>query len=310
MERLANSIDHRGHIKLNHDRVTREGQETAALYALGALSQHEARAFDTHLHDGCPACYAELEQFDQVVGVLGTAAAPVAPPAYLRDLLAVRIEREVPQAPAASGTVIPFPKKAIAIHRKPDPARSPFTRVLLPWAAAAALLIAFAYTFTTWRSERQSMRAALDQERAQRSKTLDENTKLKEQFTKKTELSTELTLINSVLRSPQWRIIPLDGQAPAPDSAAKVYWDVQGNRCVVSAELPPAPEGKVYQLWFVTPSAKVSAGLISPDKTGHGFAVVQFPSNVTQLQAAAITLEPEGGSQQPTMPIYALGKVS
>ncbi len=308
MERLANSIDHRGHIKLNHDRVTREGQETAALYALGALSQHEARAFDTHLHDGCPACYAELEQFDQVVGVLSTAAAPVAPPAYLRDLLAVRIEREVPQAPAASGTVIPFPKKAIAIHRKPDPARSPFTRVLLPWAAAAALLIAFAYTFTTWRSERQSMRAALDQERAQRSKTLDENTKLKEQFTKETELSTELTLINSVLRSSQWRIIPLDGQAPAPDSAAKVYWDVQGNRCVVSAELAPAPEGKVYQLWFVTPSAKVSAGLISPDKTGHGFAVVQFPSNVTQLQAAAITLEPEGGSQQPTMPIYALGK--
>jgi anti-sigma-K factor RskA len=301
-------IDWQGHITLNHDRVTREGQEAAALYALGALSQHEARAFDAHLHEGCPACCAELEQFDQVVGVLGTATAPVAPPAYLRDLLAVRIERERPEAPAASGTVIPFPEKPSPIHRTPAPVRSPFGRTLLPWAVAAALLIALAYTFTTWRSERQSMRAALDQEKAQRSKTLDENTKLKEQLTNETGLSTELTLINSVLRSPQWRIIPLDGQAPAPDSAAKVYWDVQGNRWVVSAELPPAPEGKVYQLWFVTPSAKVSAGLISPDKTGHGFAVVQFPSNVTHLQAAAITLEPEGGSQQPTMPIYALGK--
>ena len=77
---------------------TPEGQEIAALYALGALSHHEARVFDVHLRDGCPACYAELEQFDQVVGVIGAAAVPVGPPAYLRDLLAFRIEREASQA--------------------------------------------------------------------------------------------------------------------------------------------------------------------------------------------------------------------
>lgn len=282
----------------------------AALYSLGALSQHEARAFDVHLRDGCPACCAELEQFDQVVGVMGAASIPVGPPAYLRDLLTVRIEREASEAQSKSASVLPFPEKAGVIHRRPAPKPSPFTGVLLPWAAAAALLIAFAYTFTTWRTERQAFRAGLDQEKAQSSETLDENTKLKEQLANETGLATELVLINSVLRSPECRIIPLNGQAPAPDSAAKVYWDVQGNRGVVSAELPPAPEGKVYQLWFVTPTAKISAGLITPNKTGHGFTVVQFPSNVAPLAAAAITLEPEGGSQQPTMPIYALGKVS
>jgi anti-sigma-K factor RskA len=79
---------------------------------------------------------------------------------------------------------------------------------------------------------------------------------------------------------------------------------------VVTADLPPAPEGKVYQLWFVTPDAKISAGLINLDKNGHGFTAVQFPPSVTQLAAAAITLEPEGGSEQPTMPIYALGSAS
>jgi anti-sigma-K factor RskA len=294
---------------LNHDRLTREGQEMAALYALGALSQHEARAFDVHLREGCPSCYAELEQFDQVVGVLGTAAVPVGPPGYLRDLLAVRIEREASEAPPASASVLPFPEKAGAIHRKPAPKPSPFTRVLLPWAAAAALLIAFAYTFTTWRTERQSLRAALDQEKTQSSVTLDENTNLKHQLAKEGAVSAELAQINSVLSSPQWRIIPLAGQEPAPDSSAKVYWDVQGNRWVVTADLPPAPDGKVYQVWFVTPTAKISAGLISPNKTGHGFTVVRFPSNVAPLAAAAITLEPEGGSKQPTMPIYALGKV-
>ncbi len=278
------------------------------MYALGALSQHEARAFDAHLHEGCLACYAELEQFDQVVGVLGTDVAPVAPPGYLRELLAVRIEREVSEAPAASGSVIPFPEKPSPIYRTSAPARSPFSRALLPWAAAAALLIALAYTFTSWRSERQSLRAALDQERGQASETAGQNVNLKEELAKKSGLSDELARINSVLSSPQWRIIPLVGQGPAPGSSAKVYWDVQGDRWVVTADLPPAPKGKVYQLWFVTASAKISAGLISSDKTGHGFSVVQFPSNAAGLAAAAITLEPEGGSEQPTMPIYALGK--
>lgn len=281
------------------------------MYALGALSQLEARAFDAHLREGCSACCAELEQFDQVVGVLGSAAPPEAPPSYLRDLLTVRIEKEAPEAPAASGSVIPFPERATANHRMTAPARSPFSlTTLLPWAVAATLLIALAYMFTTWRTERQSLRAALDQDGAQRSEALDENTNLKQQLAKEGAVSAELAQINSVLASPQWRIIPLAGQEPAPGSSAKVYWDVQGNRWVITADLPPAPEGKVYQLWFVTPTAKVSAGLITPNKTGHGFTVLRFPPNVAQLAAAAITLEPEGGSQQPTMPIYALGKVS
>lgn len=308
---------------MNHDRVTREGQEMAALYALGALSQQEARAFDQHLHEGCLACYAELEHFDQVVGVLGSATLPVHPPSYLRDILTVRIEKEAADsaraaesasgssraAESASGSVLPFPEKA-GIHRTPDPAPSLLGRVLLPWAAAAALLIALAYTFTAWRSERQSLGAALDQEKARSSEILGDSNELKERLETESAKSIELAEINAVLGSPEWRIIPLAGQPPAPDSSAKVYWDVRGTRWVVSADLPPPPPGKVYQLWFVTSAAKISAGLIHQDKTGHGFATLQFPSNVTQLAAAAITLEPEGGSQQPTMPIYALGKVS
>jgi len=279
------------------------------LYALGALSQQEARAFDTHLHEGCLACGAELEQFDHVVGELGTAAGPVAPPGYVRELLAVRIEKEVSEASAASGSVIPFPEKPSPIYRTPAPARSPFSRALLPWAAAAALLIALIYTFTAWQTDRRSLQAAIEPNHREAATVAhQENAELKAQLGKERAHSAELAQINSVLSSPQWRIIPLVGQEPAPDSSAKVYWDVQGNRWVVTADLPPAPEGKVYQLWFVTPSAKISAGLISPDKSGHGFSVVHFPSNAAQLAAAAITLEPEGGSEQPTMPIYALGK--
>ncbi len=301
-------INHRGLIRLKHDHLTREGQETAALYALRALSQDEALAFDRHLQEGCLVCSAELEEFNRVVGVLGITTSAVTPPSYLRDLLTARIEREVSEAPAAAASVIPFPEKPSPIHRTPAPARARISRSLLPWAAAAALLIALGYTFIAWRSERQALRETLDQERAQASETIRSIVDLKEELAKKSALSDELAQINSVLSSPQWRIIPLTGQPPAPDSSAKVYWDVGASRWVVTADLPPIPKGKVFQLWYVTPSAKISAGLINPDKSGHAFSVIPFPSGVAPLDAVAITLEPEGGSEQPTLPIYALGK--
>lgn len=272
------------------------------LYALGALSQHEAREFDIHLREVCAVCEAELKQFEQIVGELGSANEPVAPPAYLRDLLAVRIARESSEEAPSPGSVLPFPDKKDA-ERKP--AGTSFSRSLLPWAVAAALLIAFVYSFSVWQADRRSLHSTSEQVQ----ELSDENSQLRAQLSKESARSTEFAQINSVLSSPQWRIIPLAGQPPAPDSSARVYWDLQGKRWVVTADLPPAPEGKVYQLWFVTASVKISAGLINTDKTGHGFTMVQYP-DISDLAAAAITLEPVGGSQQPTMPIYALGKAA
>jgi anti-sigma-K factor RskA len=226
-------------------------------------------------------------------------------------LLCVRIEKETTETPLPSRSVIPFPDKTIPTLRTPTSTPSAFSRTFLPWAVAAVLLIALAYALTAWQKDRRSLQASIEANKKEAVVLAQqENAALKEQLDNESARSSELAQINAVLRSPQRRIIPLEGQTPAPDSSAKVYWDLQANTWVVTADLPPAPEGKVYQLWFVTPTAKISAGLITPNKAGHGFAVVRFASSVTPLAAAAITLEPAGGSQQPTMPIYALGKVS
>ena len=293
---------------MKHDRLDNEVQETAALYALGALSQQEAIAFDLHLKEGCEICSAALAEFEEIASDLGTAAQPVSPPAYLGDLLTVRIEKEAARLRSVKGSVISFPERAQAVRRLMG--RVPVGKTLLPWAAAAILLVAFAYAFISWRSERQSLLAILDQERTQRYKSAEENADLKGQLTREADLSSELAQINAVLSTPQSRVISLSGQGPAPEATGKVYWDVRGHRWVISANLPPAPQGKIYQLWFVTSAAKVSAGLIKPDKSGHGFAVLAFPANLYGVRKTAITLEPDGGSPQPTSAIYALGDVS
>src|SRR5262249_34564037 len=284
--------------------ITSEEQEMTALYALGSLSQREARELELHLRESCAVCETELKEFEQVVDELGFAAEPVAPPAYLRDLLSVRIEREAADPVRSSASVIPFPEHPGAAQPKPASERSTLSRTFLPWAVAAALLIAFASIFTVWQSERRSLTAALNEER---QAAAQQSAEFKEQLDRLDSKTTELAQINSVLSSPQWRMIPLAGQSVAPDSSGRVYWDLQGKRWVVTADLPPAPQGKVYQLWFVTPEAKISAGLINTDKKGHGFNVIEFPASAEHLAAAAITLEPEGGSQQPTSAIYVLG---
>lgn len=64
---------------------------SAALYALGALEEEEARAFEAHLSDGCDACGAELRDLQTVVANLGLAAHDAEPPMDVRGRLLERI---------------------------------------------------------------------------------------------------------------------------------------------------------------------------------------------------------------------------
>jgi len=65
-------------------------KELAALHALSALSQAEARAFERHVAEGCEACGRELETFERTVGALAFASPPIEPPSSVREELIAR----------------------------------------------------------------------------------------------------------------------------------------------------------------------------------------------------------------------------
>jgi predicted ChrR family anti-sigma factor len=77
-----------------HPDTVEECTERAALYTLGALSQHEARAFEEHLSEGCEACAAEREAFDGVVSSLAFGVREVDPPTEIREKLMARLGEE------------------------------------------------------------------------------------------------------------------------------------------------------------------------------------------------------------------------
>ncbi|MEK6284468.1 MAG: cupin domain-containing protein [Acidobacteriota bacterium] len=79
-----------------------EMTDVAALYALGALSQHEARSFEEHLAEGCDACSAELESFAETVRALAFSARDEQPPARVRAELLARLGKFTSDQPEES----------------------------------------------------------------------------------------------------------------------------------------------------------------------------------------------------------------
>ncbi len=58
----------------------------------------------------------------------------------------------------------------------------------------------------------------------------------------------------------------------------------------------------------MTPTQRVSAGLLKPDDGGRIFGVFDVPAGLDNISAAAITVEPEGGSTQPTTQAFLHGQ--
>ncbi|MFI2765780.1 anti-sigma factor domain-containing protein [Streptomyces echinatus] len=73
----------------------------------------------------------------------------------------------------------------------------------------------------------------------------------------------------------------------------------------VASTMPAPPRGKVYQLWFADGGKMRSAGLMDPDRSSQA---VLMQGAVDGASGIGITVEPAGGSKQPTStPVALLG---
>ncbi len=120
----------------------------------------------------------------------------------------------------------------------------------------------------------------------------------------------ELIAQNSLLYQANLQFTALEKQN-LPRGGGRVVWDVANRKANVFVfDLAPPAQGKVYELWFIeggAGKAPVPAGTFTVDAKGNGLYVATIPEGMDNIQVAAITEEPAGGSATPTMPIKLMG---
>jgi anti-sigma-K factor RskA len=93
-----------------------------------------------------------------------------------------------------------------------------------------------------------------------------------------------------------------------PEPGIQLFYDRQRERAIIHGfRLRAVPEGRAYQLWFIRDGKPVPSVTFRPEADGHA-RVEQIPVPTGgDVSAAAVTIEPESGSTQPTMPIKLVG---
>ncbi|AOR35219.1 anti-sigma factor [Streptomyces fodineus] len=247
----------------------------AAPYALDALEPGERRRFEKHLR-GCGRCAAEVRELaEDAVRLAWSAAAP--PPAALRErvLAAVRTTpQEQTQAPARERTP-QLPPHVWGTQPPPGRTRTPRPRPLfVPFAtatAAAALVVASLFAVQAHHTQDR-----LDAARARARE------------------------IAHVLTAPDARATT--GKDAQGHGIGVIASASQGEAVVTLSGYGSPPGGRVRQLWLMRPRTQPrSLGLFAGDTP---LVAKGLDTSATSL---AVTIEPDGGSAQPTsQPIVQL----
>lgn len=285
-----------------------------AAHALSSLEAAQARELETHLAT-CAECRAELDSWQDIAASLVYAAPLAEPSPELRSriLASVRGEDSAMQnlnpatgdgkdkgrASLSSRTesnVVPFEKPARRT-------RSTASTILAIAASLAFVAVALSLIllWTRYNAMQQEMAQLTDKlGRAQQELSRERETLARERQAKE------------ILSAPEARITALAGTELATRARAKFVYDRKTGRAMLMADdLPPAPAGKAYQLWFIAEGKPPMPGhVFNTDAAGHAEMAEQLPEEARGANVFAVTLEPSGGVPSPTGAKYLLGTAS
>jgi anti-sigma-K factor RskA len=116
-----------------------------------------------------------------------------------------------------------------------------------------------------------------------------------------------------LLAAPEAQTATLAGTKVAEGARARLTFDERTGRAIlVAADLPPAPAGKAYQLWFIAGgSPPIPGNVFTTDRSGNAeLRDIIPPAGRLSAVVYAVTLEPAGGVSAPTGEIYLKGSAS
>lgn len=114
-------------------------------------------------------------------------------------------------------------------------------------------------------------------------------------------LKSESNNIAAIFSDPSSRFIKLKGMVFSPSSALMIAWNPEKKQLWINKKastLPVNDQEHQYQLWAIRKLKPISLGVFDIRKTD---SILERMSSIDHATAFAVTLEPRGGSEKPTL---------
>jgi anti-sigma-K factor RskA len=244
--------------------------------ALSTLDAADRVAVNEHLLV-CAECRRELETWEATASLLSLSATPMEPSASVREriLKQVREEHRTQTVENAAASVVPFTSRSRAVSYGLIAAGLVCT-LLIGWIAFLSI---------------ENRRARI------------EIARLSEQIKTTEARLTQERGVREILTARGSKLIPLSGTGPMPGAEAMLAYEPKGVTLLIAKNLPAAPAGKGYQLWFIVNNKPLPGKVFNTDASGSGTMRDQMPGGVDNKAIFAITMEDAGGAEFPTSPI-------
>ncbi len=236
-------------------------RDSYELFALGIADEPERSEIREHLIRECEVCTTAVKKAMETAAMLGATAETAQPSAKLRRRLLASVGAE---QRGFSWTPV--------------------------WALATALSLAVAVYFGV-----QARRDSGETERLRAEVRLQND----EMRTQGAEI-TRLTEAFAILNGPDTREAAFGGARPRPPRG-KVFLNPTQGVLLIASNLPPAPLGKLYEMWVIPKAGRpVAAGLFQSQSDGSAMHVRRGAVDLASTGAVAVTVENEAGADQPT----------
>lgn len=280
--------------------------EDLPLYAMHLLTPEEAAPIAEALEDNSTA-REDLADIHSALAALAFTAEMEQPSAASRTRLLKQVAQEkrriqetaaVPDfrrevTAAASVTSIGAYQRGGT--RESAPARRSIATKLLPWAGWA-IAAGLALTAGVLRRERDDLKSTAASEQARADRTA-------------ADAVAAHNVLDALNDQTATRVTLTRQGALLTPTGRTTYSADKGVLIFTASNLEPLGTFKVYELWLIPANgtAPVPAGIFHPDAKGYASLVATDLPKGVEAKAFGITIEDDGGSKTPTLPIVMTG---
>lgn len=165
---------------------------------------------------------------------------------------------------------------------------------LLKFAAAASVLVALTsavMAITYWKKWQGAEGKLADM--------IAQNAQFAENYNQVNQQLDDIQDAVAIMNSSAYKRVTMNGTDNSPGALATVYWNESTADVYLSIQnLKELSKDQQYQLWAIIDGVPVDAGVFDPN---NGSLLVQMKNIGPNAAAFAVTIEPRGGSENPSL---------